>query len=101
MKIILTILAIVVVVYTLMRLYYHMPDITKRSVTHTIDDGFDTSLGRKVLPVLEANPGKTGVHLLADGRNAFVGRVVLINKAEKSIDLQYYQQKSSIGGIGR
>ncbi len=90
MKKILILFGVIITSYLFSLVYYSMPDITTRSITHAIDNGFDTSLGRQILPALTENPGKTGVHLLANGRDAFVGRLALVKKAEKSIDLQYY-----------
>lgn len=36
------------------------------------------------------HPGRTGIELLNDGRDAFAIRKVLLESAERSIDLQYY-----------
>jgi len=37
-----------------------------------------------------AHPGQSGFHLLGNGLDAFAARVLLIHKAERSIDAQYY-----------
>lgn len=49
-----------------------------------------TSLAKIVLPLRDANPGLTGYHVLYDPLEALAARMELINKAEKSLDLQYY-----------
>ena len=86
----LIILVILILAYFFLKFFYRMPDISSRPVTHTISDGVETSLGRMLTPALEKNPGKTGVKLLPNGLDAFVGRAAMVMKAEKSIDIQYY-----------
>ena len=49
-----------------------------------------TTLAKIVLPLREQNPDLTGYHLLYDPLEALAARIELINKAEKSLDLQYY-----------
>lgn len=49
-----------------------------------------TALAKIVLPLRDANPGLTGYHVLYDPLEALAARMELINKAEKSLDLQYY-----------
>ena len=50
----------------------------------------DTSLAKIVTPLRDANPGLTGYHVLYDPLEALAARLELINKAEKTLDLQYY-----------
>lgn len=49
-----------------------------------------TSLGKIVLPLREQNPGLTGFHILYNPLEALAARIHLIDKAEKTLDLQYY-----------
>ena len=49
-----------------------------------------TALAKIVHPLRDANPGLTGFHVLYDPLEALAARLQLINKAEKSLDLQYY-----------
>ena len=49
-----------------------------------------TRLGRAIASGVAANPGKTGVHRLADPRDAFAARILLAGAAEKSLDVQYF-----------
>ena len=49
-----------------------------------------TEIDRELAPMLAANPGKTGVLLLADGLDAFAARTIATRKAGRSLDLQYY-----------
>lgn len=60
-----------------------------------IEYAFDTpteqsSLAKIVLPLREQYPNLTGYHVLYDPLEALAARIHLINKAEKTLDLQYY-----------
>jgi putative cardiolipin synthase len=51
----------------------------------------ETTLGRALEPQAAAHPGESGVYLLAGGGPAaLVARTVLVDAAEKSIDVQYF-----------
>lgn len=50
----------------------------------------ETSLGRELKSLLEPHHGQSGFHLLASGMDAFLARALMIDAAERSIDLQYY-----------
>ena len=67
-----------------------LPDNSGRKVSHVIPGGEDTHLGRSFSDLVQAHPGQSGVILLKDGLDAFVGRALLATLAEKSIDVQYY-----------
>lgn len=47
-------------------------------------------LAKLAAPAVASHPGESGFHLLASGEAAFVARVALIEKAERSLDIQYY-----------
>jgi putative cardiolipin synthase len=49
-----------------------------------------SSLQRAAAPLLAANPGRDGVYPLADGPRACVARLLLAERAERTLDLQYY-----------
>jgi len=49
-----------------------------------------TSLGKKIQAQAINHPGASGFHLLPTGIDAFTARAVLIDRAEKTLDLQYY-----------
>lgn len=53
-------------------------------------DTAQTSLAKIVLPLREKNPQLTGYHVLYDPFEAIAARLHLIDKAEKTLDLQYY-----------
>ncbi|MFS0849279.1 phospholipase D family protein [Novosphingobium panipatense] len=50
----------------------------------------DTTLSRVVADRAALHPGLSGVHLLADAVDAFAARLLLVQAAECTIDLQYY-----------
>ena len=75
-----------------------LPDNSQRTSSQMITDGESTILGKAFKPKLEQNPGLTGVHLLNNGLDAFVGRVVLARLAERSLDVQYYMFHQDIVG---
>ncbi len=53
-------------------------------------DTSQTSLSKIITPLREKNPNLTGYHLLNDPLEALAARLRLIDKAEKTLDLQYY-----------
>ncbi|MES2017651.1 MAG: phospholipase D family protein [Pseudomonadota bacterium] len=57
-----------------------------------------TLIGKAVAPLAAAHPGLSGVHLLADGRDAFAARMMMADKAERSLDVQYYIWRSDSTG---
>ncbi|WP_230243992.1 MULTISPECIES: phospholipase D family protein [unclassified Acinetobacter] len=66
-----------------------------KQIEHPIQMAFETptdqtSLAKIVLPLREKYPQLTGYHVLYDPLEALAARIYLINKAEKSLDLQYY-----------
>jgi putative cardiolipin synthase len=100
LKRVIYLLAIVFLGAFFMSLFYRLPDISSRDQSYAIEDGTVTALGRDFAPELAANPGKTGVFLLSDGRDAFAARALLARKAEKSIDVQYYMyHQDTVGGL--
>ena len=66
-----------------------------KQIQQPIEYGFSipteqTTLGKIITPLRDANPGLTGYHVLYDPLEALAARLELINKAEKTLDLQYY-----------
>ncbi|MDP1760800.1 MAG: phospholipase D-like domain-containing protein, partial [Deltaproteobacteria bacterium] len=49
-----------------------------------------TSLGKKVQARAINHPGASGFYLLPTGIDAFTARALMIDRAEKTLDLQYY-----------
>ena len=53
-------------------------------------DTSHTELAQIVTPLKEKNPDLTGFHVLYDPLEALAARIHLIEKAQKTLDLQYY-----------
>ena len=68
----------------------HLPKRMPVQNTYYIPDTADTSLGRLLAPYKTEHEDLTGYQLLVDPIGAIAARLSLINKAEKSLDLQYY-----------
>ena len=58
----------------------------------------ESSLVQKQKNWLQAQPGSNGFYPLTAGLDAFGARLALINRAEKSIDAQYFLMKNDIAG---
>jgi len=67
-----------------------LPSLQDRPTSTADLDTGTTRLGRVFSAGSAAHPGKSGVHALADGRNAFAARVLLAQAAERTLDVQYY-----------
>jgi putative cardiolipin synthase len=67
-----------------------LPRGVERPPSKALADTANTRLGRALAPLVATNPGKTGIHALSNGRDAFAARVVLSRAAERSLDVQYY-----------
>ena len=67
-----------------------LPRNIDRPQSTAYSDTSDTRLGRALAPLVKANAGKTGIHPLANARDAFAARVLLARAAERSLDVQYY-----------
>jgi len=67
-----------------------LPDNSDREASHVITQGETTRLGRGFSALTQEHPDESGIILLGNGLDAFVGRAVLAGLAEKSIDIQYY-----------
>ena len=77
-----------------------LPDNDSRTQSQVITDGADTQIGRQFAADLDANPGRNGIFLLPDGRDAFVARALLARLAERSIDTQYYMwHQDTVGSL--
>lgn len=75
-----------------------LPSLEHRaSSTAELDTGV-TRLGRAILPQVLAHPGKSGVYLLSDARDAFAARTMLAQAAERTLDVQYYIWRNDMTG---
>ncbi|OAL80915.1 phospholipase [Acinetobacter sp. SFB] len=68
-----------------------LPKQTPQPIEYAFDtETKQTSLAQIILPLREQNPNLTGYHVLYDPLEAIAARIHLIDKAEKTLDLQYY-----------
>ena len=67
-----------------------LPSLDERRESQALDDTLDTRLGRAVAQQQQAHLGQTGVLALPEGREAFATRMLLVEAAERSLDVQYY-----------
>ena len=61
-----------------------------RTSTTALPQPEETSLWRRIQPQLDSHPGESGFYLLPSGIDAFVARILLIDAAERTLDMQYY-----------
>ena len=57
-----------------------------------------TSMGKTIQAQVKEHQGDSGFYLLPSGEDAFFVRVRLINRAEKTLDLQYYLFSADLTG---
>src|SRR4029450_8591283 len=73
-----------------------LPSLEGRTASSALADTSETRLARGlagdggVADDVAAHPGKTGIHPLPQGSDAFATRVLLARAAERSLDAQYY-----------
>ncbi len=69
-----------------------LPPLEDRTQSHALtpEESRDTALGRALAPALADRPGLSGIHPLADPREAFAARVHGARMAERTLDVQYY-----------
>src|SRR5262249_29772174 len=66
-----------------------LPPPVARQAEHALADPQDTALGENVLAVAPT-PDASGFRVLQAGEDAFVALGVLIDRAQQTLDLQYY-----------
>lgn len=67
-----------------------LPDNAGRDASYAFNDTEDTSIGKSLEKAKISEAGRSGFILLGSGLDAFVARALLAEKAERSIDAQYY-----------
>ena len=77
-----------------------LPENVQRSVSTTRTDVSDTRLAAiAAASAPEGGHGLSGLRLLPEGDQAFDARIALTRRAEKSLDLQYYQLAVDQSGL--
>src|SRR5512136_465116 len=61
-----------------------------RTPTTALSHPEETRSWKRIQPQLDSHPGDSGFYLLPSGIDSFVARILLINAAERTLDLQYY-----------
>ncbi len=92
----LIVLAIAIVVA---RLAFPLPDISTRPPEQGLAPGLNDPLVRWTTTAGNGQEGKSGVVMLGDGRDAFHSRLALIDRAQTSIDAQYYIWHDDVSGM--
>jgi cardiolipin synthase C len=68
--------------------------------SYAITNGQETALGMAFGKQLVDHQGQSGIFLLNNGMDAFVGRAILVRMAQRSIDLQYYEfHQDKVGNL--
>ena len=91
--------AAIVLAVVVLRLLFPLPDISQREHQEAFAADPETQLGQLLETGVAAHPGKTGVFPLADGKDALASRLELIERAQNSIDAQYYIWHDDTSGI--
>jgi putative cardiolipin synthase len=70
-----------------------------REASYAFDEAPETALAAQLYPIVHGQPeGQSGFFPLNDGIDALAMRLMLAERAERSIDLQYYLIKNDISG---
>jgi putative cardiolipin synthase len=67
-----------------------LPENYPRTESTALEDHRSTSMGKRWGALEDQHPGKSGFDIIRYGRVAFTTRIGMIDRAEKSIDLQVY-----------
>ncbi|WP_241972456.1 phospholipase D family protein [Aliidiomarina haloalkalitolerans] len=69
-----------------------LPALEERTITTalTLEEANQTALGQTLSPLVADHPDKSGIVALTDALEAFAARLLLVENAEKTLDVQYY-----------
>jgi len=67
-----------------------------KPVSNTLTDTGDTYLGKRLARLADQHPDEAGFYLMGNGIDALASRLLLAERAEKTIDAQYYLIKDDI-----
>jgi putative cardiolipin synthase len=67
-----------------------LPKDVARTPSYAIDNTSGTQIAAAISPLLDAHPGQSGFHALSKGTEAFGARIVLVEQAQETLDVQYY-----------
>jgi len=69
-----------------------------KTASHALQDTEDTYFGKRVAALTPEEPGSSGFYLIIDGIEALAARLLVIARAERSIDAQYYLINDDVTG---
>jgi putative cardiolipin synthase len=69
-----------------------------KTVSTALAPNPDTRLAHSMMPLAKAHPGHSGFYLLRNGIEALAARLLLAERAERSIDVQYYLLHADLTG---
>lgn len=75
-----------------------LPKDFERKPSHALTDTSQTRLGRVVTDLRAQHPGESGFLPLGQGLDAFYARILLVQSADKTLDLQYYIWRDDLTG---
>ena len=78
--------------------FNRLPSLIGRTESKALPASLDTQIGRAIGPRIAARPGLSGIHQLTEARGAFAARMLLAERAERSLDVQYYIWRHDISG---
>jgi putative cardiolipin synthase len=64
--------------------------------SHAYTDTGDTYLGKQLAGLADQHPGEAGFYAMADGIDALASRLLLAERAERTLDAQYYLIKNDV-----
>jgi putative cardiolipin synthase len=67
-----------------------LPIDVQRTPSYALEINSHPELGREIQQSVKEHPGLSGFHTLNKGVDAFETRLMLVNAAQKSLDVQYY-----------
>lgn len=93
-------LALLLIVVSLLAvdLLTPLPSLEHRIASEALIDTANTRLGRAVAAQVAAHPGVSGIHALPNAEDAFLVRLLLARRAERSLDIQYYIWNDDLTG---
>ncbi|MFM0397499.1 phospholipase D family protein [Paraburkholderia phytofirmans] len=81
---------VAVLLITLLSACASLPPQAGRTTTHALTDTDNTRLGTAFVPQERKHPDNSAFHLLPNGVDALLARIVLAETTERTLDLQYY-----------
>lgn len=84
--------------FAIARRFARLPSLDGRTTSTALFNTDDTTLGKSIAPLVQANSGFSGIYPLIDSRDAFAARVHLAQMAERTLDIQYYLWEKDLTG---